>query len=96
MKLNPLADLAEEPPHIFLSGWVPDYPDPDSFLRASHIRYTRWQNRDYDRLIDEARQTMDQEKRMDLYEQADKLLIEKAVVIPLTYEQLHLLVKPWV
>lgn len=88
--------LEKEPPHIFLSGWIPDYPDPDSFLRTSHIRYTRWQNRDYDRLIDEARQTMDQGKRMELYERADKLLMEKAVVIPLTYERLHLLVKPWV
>jgi hypothetical protein len=33
---------------------------------------------------------------MKLYRQADKILVEHAVIIPLTYGRLHLLVKPWV
>jgi len=92
-----LDGLEREPPHIFLCGWLADYPDPDSFLRASPIRpWTRWQNGDYDRLVEEARQVTDQGKRMKLYGQADRILVEEAVIVPLTYERLHLLVKPWV
>jgi len=92
-----LDGLDREPSHIFLCGWVADYPDPDSFLRANPVRrWTRWQNGAYDRLVEEARQVTDQGKRMRLYGQADRILVEEAAIVPLTYERLHLLVKPWV
>jgi ABC-type oligopeptide transport system substrate-binding subunit len=39
---------------------------------------------------------MNQVERLELYRQADRLLIEEAPVVPLTYERRHLLVKPWV
>jgi oligopeptide transport system substrate-binding protein len=92
-----LDGLEREPPHIFLSGWVADYPDPDNFLRAGPVRrQTRWRNEAYDRLVEEARRVTDQGERMKLYGQADRILVEEAAIVPLTYERLHLLVKPWV
>lgn len=33
---------------------------------------------------------------MNLYGQADRILAEEAAIVPLTYERMHLLVKPWV
>jgi ABC-type oligopeptide transport system substrate-binding subunit len=33
---------------------------------------------------------------MKLYRQADRILVEEAPILPLTYERDHLLVKPWV
>jgi ABC-type oligopeptide transport system substrate-binding subunit/class 3 adenylate cyclase/tetratricopeptide (TPR) repeat protein len=89
--------LDREPPHTWLTGWAADYPDPDNFLRVSHVRrYTGWQNEAYDRLVEEAQRVTDQGKRMKLYEQADRILIEEAAVMPLFYSRWHLLVKPWV
>jgi oligopeptide transport system substrate-binding protein len=89
--------LDREPPHIFLGGWMADYPDPDNFLRASPIRrYTRRQNEACNRLVEEARRVTDQGERMKLYGQADRILVEEAAIIPLTYERMHLLMKPWV
>jgi ABC-type oligopeptide transport system substrate-binding subunit/DNA-binding SARP family transcriptional activator len=89
--------LYEQPPHMFGMGWVADYPDPDSFLRASLIRhYTRWRNPTYDELVEKARRSTVQGERMNLYAQADRLLIEEAVLLPGTYARDHLLVKPWV
>jgi oligopeptide transport system substrate-binding protein len=86
-----------EPPPIFLSGWLADYPDPDDFLRASpHRSHTRLQDETYTGLVRQARRVTDQATRMKLYRQADKILVEHAVIIPLTYGRLHLLVKPWV
>ncbi len=89
--------LHSDSPHLTNLGWVDDYPDPDSFLRVSRARsWARWQNTTYDRLVEEARQTMCQEARMELYRQADRILVEEAPVLPLIYERDHLLVKPWV
>jgi len=84
------------PPHVLLAGYAPDYPDPDSFLRTSSIQRTQWRNEAYDGLVEEARRVMDQRERMRLYRQADKMLVEKAPIIPLTYSRGHLLAKPWV
>ncbi len=89
--------LNSEPPHLYLAGYIADYPDPDSFLRLLTLRrWTGWRNRTYDGLIEKARSVLDQGKRIKLYRQADRILIEEAVIVPLTYGQQHLLVKPWV
>jgi ABC-type transport system substrate-binding protein len=91
------ARMDREPPHMYLTGWVADYPDPDSFLRLFSLwRWSGWRNEAYDRLIEEARSVLDQGKRMKLYQQADKILVDEAVIVPLTHSQAHLLVKPWV
>jgi oligopeptide transport system substrate-binding protein len=89
--------LSQELPHIFLHSWIADYPDPDNFLRFGFRRIrARWRNKAYDKLVEEARRVMDQAERMKMYRQADRILIEEAVVLPLTHERSHRLVKPWV
>ncbi len=89
--------LDHRPPHIFLYGWVADYPDPDSFLRVSPAwRRTHWEHPRYINLVEKARHTPSQQERLRMYREADRLLIEAAVVLPLTYGQSHLLIKPWV
>lgn len=89
--------LYEERPWMWIMGWVPDYPDPDSFLRASEWRITsRWQNEVYDGLVEGARRVMDQEERMKMYQRADRILVEEAPILPLTYGRFHMLLKPWV
>ena len=89
--------LETEPPHLFLTGWLADYPDPDNFLRVCpHARLTRWHNETYLKLVEEARRITDQEERLKLYGQADRILVEEAAVMPLYYWRMHLLVKPWV
>ncbi len=87
----------QEPPHMFLMGWIADYPDPDNFLRAGFPwEETGWRNEAYGRLVGEARQVTDQGTRMKLYQQADEILVEEAAIVPLIHARYHLLVKPWV
>ncbi|MEW5957114.1 MAG: ABC transporter substrate-binding protein [Chloroflexota bacterium] len=89
--------LNKTPPHLFRIGWKADYPDPDNFLRAGSFRQqTRWQHDAYHRLVEDARRVTDQSTRMKLYQQADKILMEEAVVVPYLYLRRHQLVKPWV
>jgi ABC-type transport system substrate-binding protein len=89
--------LSRDAPHFFGMGWAASYPDPDNFLRMGFPwQATGWRNEAYEGLIEEARQSLDQEARLRLYAQADKLLIDEAPIIPLLYRREHILVKSWV
>jgi ABC-type oligopeptide transport system substrate-binding subunit/DNA-binding SARP family transcriptional activator len=100
LEWQPLLDkVYEEPPHIVGVRFLSDYPDPDDFLRVAmtHSRsFIGWPNEPYDELVEAARRVTDQGERMKLYSQADRILVEDAALIPLTYGRRHLLVKPWV
>ena len=51
--------LEKEPPQVFCIGETADYPDPDDFLRARACHLTRWQNQEFDGLVEEARRVTD-------------------------------------
>ena len=86
-----------EPFHMALQGWIADYPDPDNFLRVGFRKeITGWLGETFDELVTNASRMLDQAERLKLYQEADGMLIEEAVVLPLAYVMDHLLVKPWV
>jgi ABC-type oligopeptide transport system substrate-binding subunit len=92
-----LDTLDSRPRQMWIMGWVADYPDPDNFLRACEWRtHTTWQNQSYDELLEGARRVTDQRARMKIYQQAERILIEEAAILPLFHPRWHLLVKPWV
>ncbi|MGB2896850.1 MAG: hypothetical protein WBB65_11885, partial [Anaerolineales bacterium] len=43
-----------------------------------------------------ARSLTDQKERIRLYQQADRILVEEAPLLPLFHGQYNFLVKPWV
>jgi ABC-type oligopeptide transport system substrate-binding subunit len=94
--------LNSDPAHLTLLGWSADYPDPDAFLRVlfhstEGTNNPRWHSSCFDSLVEEAARATDQARRMELYREADRVLVaEEAVVMPLGYRAAHILVKPWV
>jgi oligopeptide transport system substrate-binding protein len=89
--------LNEEPPHIYTMSWAADYPDPDNFMRVAHFQgLSRWHNETYENLVEEARRVGDQDKRMKMYHEAERILADEIPIIPLTYMRWHVLAKPWV
>ena len=102
MKVVPLTGIAkaagQQPPHMALFGWGADYPDPDNFLRVGlEAKWAGWQRQViFDEIVAEARHLLDHEERIRRYQQADLMLIEDAVILPLAHSMLHFLVKPWV
>jgi oligopeptide transport system substrate-binding protein len=84
-------------PHIYQGGWVTEIPDPDYALALSptHFDVLQFDSR-YDDLVEEARGVMDQERRLSIYQQADRIQIEDAIMAPLLYGRTHILVKPWI
>ena len=88
---------AGESPHLFNYAWKADYPDPANFLQSSQPLFqTHWRHEEYEVLIESARRCLDQEQRMEIYAQAERILVNAAPLIPLFYLRTHLLVKPWV
>ena len=89
--------MNREPPHIHLSRWLADYPDPDSFLRTNPFRRrTGWRNDAYDRLVEQAQHATVPGERIKLYQQADAILVQEVPLMPVYYERYNVLVKPWV
>jgi ABC-type oligopeptide transport system substrate-binding subunit len=88
----------EHSTHLIYRGWAADCPDPDNFLRVGlrRLNFPQWRNETYERLLEDARRTLSQGDRIPLYQAADKILIEEAVIMPLLYRRVHWLVKPWV
>ena len=86
---------------FFSLGWSLDYPDPHNvldykFYSASLGNDVQLDDEEIDSLLEEARYSLDQELRTNLYQQVDRQLVEEAVWIPLYYSVAHELVKPYV
>jgi peptide/nickel transport system substrate-binding protein len=65
----------------FILGWLGNI-DPDDFYYAQHhsegnFNFHGYSNSDVDRLLDEARQTVDEDDRRDLYNQAVELIVDE-------------------
>lgn len=81
--------LQTDPPEIYQLGWGADYNDPDNFLKAlfysrADFNYGRFNNRDFDHLVEAASGPGDPAKRQLLYIQAEQILTEQETgVIPL-------------
>jgi len=85
--------LANDPPHAALGGWLADYPDPDTFLRACFhssegAEHTGWQSARFDELAEDVARIADPRSRVEQARLADHLLVaEEVAVIPLCYGQ---------
>ena len=89
--------------HLSIMIWSPDYPDPDNILRQSHaVRFLKafgWQHLHFDKLVAEAQVSTDRLHRLQLYREADRLLVdEQVVLIPLSHNATvgPFLIHPWV
>lgn len=74
----------------FSIGWTADYPDPQNFLdilfhSASNSNFTGYSNPEFDRLLEQARVEQEERKRINLYRQAERYLVNDAPWLPLWY-----------
>ncbi len=92
----------EGEPLMYRMGWVADYPDADNFLyillhssqAGSPGNYARYNNPEFDRLVEEARLSPDPDRRLELYRQAEKVIIEDAAWLFIYYDQELAMIKP--
>jgi peptide/nickel transport system substrate-binding protein len=90
-------------------GWNADYPDPETFLNlfygknvpanpkdVSPINSFRYRNPKFDELFEKAIATTDIAERNRLYEDAEQLAVNDAVVLFIYYDEDWRLIQPYV
>lgn len=88
---------------IARAAWVGDYLDPNTFLNMfvtdGGNNKTGWSNARYDELIAKANSTLDQQQRYQIFQEAERILMDELPLIPIytyTYKYLlHPAVKGW-
>lgn len=84
--------------HISRAGWLGDFMDPMTFLdlwwSQSEFNDVKYNNPEYDELIEKAKSTNDQEVRMQAMKEAEKILMEDMPVIPVYFYTQPYTVKP--
>jgi ABC-type oligopeptide transport system substrate-binding subunit len=95
------AGLAEGKFPVFLYAWYADVPDPDNFLsKLFHSRSPRnlfgYANSRVDELLASARNEQDLQRRVDLYRQAERIVLDDAPLIPILHHTYERLFQPYV
>ena len=72
---------------ISFTGWIAEYNDPlnilERFKFATNPRnYSRWENGRYIEILDRASQTADSQKRSQLFDQAEEIIMEEMPYAP--------------
>jgi len=80
---------------FFRGSWIADYPDAENYLSLFYSKnftpngpnYTHFKNVIYDDLYQQALNTVDDEKRTELYKQMDAITAQQVPVIILFYDK---------
>ncbi len=80
-------------------GWGADYPDPDNWLpdiygTGGGVNHTLYSSAEFDRIAALAKSELDNNKRLDLWAQAHKIVVEDVPVAFMFYRERFVLVKP--
>jgi ABC-type transport system substrate-binding protein len=86
---------------IVSSGWCADYPDPENFAdvlfhTGTAMNYSNYNNPTLDNILENARVETDVAQRIDLYQQAEQIIVDDAPAIFLTHSLSYVLVKPYI
>jgi oligopeptide transport system substrate-binding protein len=80
------------------AAWIGDYVDPNSFLdmfvTGGGNNETGWSNSEYDRLIAEAARTGDLQRRLEIFQQAEAILLDEAPILPIYFYTRVCLMRP--
>ena len=86
---------------VFTTGWCADYPDPQNFLdvlfhsESGENRFD-YSNARVDALLEQAAVEGDQDRRTELYQDAERLILDDWVAVPLRHTTRNVLVRPYV
>jgi ABC-type transport system substrate-binding protein len=93
-----LIDVASNSRALFFRGsWIADYPDAENYLSVFYSKnpappnYTRYNNPRFDAAFEKALREENDSARYLLYQEADRIMINDAPVVPLWYDKaIHL------
>ncbi len=80
---------------FFRGSWIADYPDSENYLSLFYSKnfcpdgpnYTHFKDDLFDLLYQKSFQEVDIKKRLKIYQKMDSILMSKAPIVPLYYDQ---------
>lgn len=98
---NYLTDLDARRLPVFVFSWVADYPDPEAVLDAlfaadSPHRPIAYENPELQHWLERARRTLDPAARNRALAEAQRIVLEDAVVMPLLFDVEYFVIAPYV
>ena len=89
-----------EKPDVYLMGWCADYPDENNWLNEvfnakSGQNYAKYDNPEFNKLVEQAAFEPDPAKRQELYKQAETIFADDAPIAPIYYYTYVNMYKPW-
>lgn len=83
---------------VFRASWIADYPDAENYLSLYYSKfftpngsnYTHFKNKEFDQLYEKAIGTVANLKRYKIYQKMDSIIIDKAPIVPLYYDEVTL------
>jgi oligopeptide transport system substrate-binding protein len=100
---NNYFDLVNSGQHgqLFSGGWCADYPDPENFAdvlfhTGAEQNTGHYSNPALDAILDQARVEQDVTKRIQLYQQAEEIIVQDAPALFMMHSISYELVKPYV
>ena len=91
------------------TGWIADYPDPETFLIClygklvpeklsdqSYVNSVRYKSAKFDSVFELALKESDTQKRYSLYMQCDQIAMDDAAIMPIFYDENYRLIQLWV
>ncbi|WP_316358026.1 peptide ABC transporter substrate-binding protein [Candidatus Neptunichlamydia sp. REUL1] len=81
---------------IYWTSWVNDpiYTLQSYKYGKERVNFTGWENKEFQSFLDASDRTIDIEKRKKYLFQAEKMVIEEAIVIPICYSVEHMIKDP--
>lgn len=94
-------NLREEKDELFDMGWIADYPHPQDFLEVlfgtgAENNFAEYSNPAVDAILEQAALEEDTQRSLELYRQAEQMLIDDAACLPLWFGENYILIKPYV
>jgi oligopeptide transport system substrate-binding protein len=86
---------------IFSGGWCADYPDPENFAdvlfhTGAENNQGNYSNPQLDKILEQGRVEQDVKKRIQLYQQAEEMIVNDAPVLFTSHDLSYVVVKPYV
>ena len=81
---------------FFRGSWMADYPDAENYLSLFYSgnfcpdgpNYTHFHNEEFDILYEKSVKETNLEKRIEMYQKLDEIIMRNMAIIPLYYDQI--------
>ena len=97
IELPRMSEVTRSRAHLWSWGWLADFPDPDGYLRSFLAEMPVYRDRAIQERLDRVVTVHDQDERLRIHREIDRLLVAELVsVVPTHYDVSLLVNRRWI